>query len=61
MKVKAVINTLLVTILIHCQISAQNESKTEILLVGFDHLGQMDNGLLLPIFLVKKSNKKLLK
>ena len=44
MRLKIVINTLILTILISFQILAQKESKTEILLVGFDHLSQMDNG-----------------
>lgn len=35
---------LFLMLLIGVQLSAQNDSKIEILLVGFDHLSQMDNG-----------------
>ncbi|MGO4773921.1 DUF5694 domain-containing protein [Flavobacterium sp. W22_SRS_FK3] len=44
MTLKKVINTLILTSVISSQMLAQKESITEILLVGFDHLGQMDNG-----------------
>lgn len=61
MKLKKVINTLIFTILISYQISAQNESKTEILLVGFDHLGQMDNGTPSSNIFSKKKQQEIIK
>ncbi len=42
-------------------ISAQNETKTEILLVGFDHLGQMDNGTPSSNIFSKKKQQEIIK
>ncbi|MFI2741274.1 DUF5694 domain-containing protein [Zhouia sp. PK063] len=44
MKIKIIFPAIIIMHLMGNTIFAQNNSKTEILLVGFDHLSQMDNG-----------------
>ena len=61
MDLKKVINAFILTILISWQVSAQNESRIEILLVGFDHLSQMDNGTPSSNIFSPKKQKEIIK